>query len=81
MFDAAEREAAVENETAALSAAIGDPGTNSAGESMLAIFECFLVLHLKGEHSVCPSAGAVAGITQHVVADFFNTIGHVAEAG
>ena len=31
VFDAAEREAAVENETAALAAVIGDPGTNSAG--------------------------------------------------
>ena len=49
-------DAAVERETAALSAAIGDPVSNSSDESKLCIFESFLVVHYMGAHSVKPEA-------------------------
>ena len=76
-------DAAVERETAALSAAIGDPVSNSSEESKLCIFESFLVLHYMGAHSVKPEANGsrAVGITGHVMANFFNTIGRTAQHG
>ena len=76
-------DAAVERETAALSAAIGDPVSNSSEESKLCIFESFLVVHYMGAHSVKPEANGsrAVGITGHVMANFFNTIGRTAQHG
>ena len=81
VLDAAEHDAAVEREVTELSAAIGDAGTNSSDESKLAIIESFLLVHYKGEHSLLRDAKAAGGISGHVVANFFNTIGRVADAG
>ena len=84
-FHGPEHDAAVEREVAALSAAVGDPVSNSAEESKLGIVEGFLLLHYKGEHSVQPDESGKAthaqGITGHVVANFFNTIGRLAKNG
>ena len=76
-FGGPEHDAAVERETAALSAAVGDPVSNSAEESKLGVVEGFLLLHYKGEHSVQPNeSGNVTtaqGITGHVVANFLKS--------
>ena len=47
----------------------------------MAIVDSFLLVHYLGMHSVHPSAEASEGISGHVAADFFNTIGRVADAG
>ena len=79
--DPAERERAVERETAALGAAIGDSISNATEASKMAIVDSFLLVHYLGKHSVHPSAKAAEGISGHIVADFYNTIGRVADAG
>ena len=83
LCDVEAHDAAVERETAALAAAIGDPVSNSSDESKLSIIESFLVLHYMGAHSVKPEgrSSRAAGITGHVVANFFNTIGRTAQHG
>jgi hypothetical protein len=55
--------------------------TMAADESKMSIIESFLLVHYKGEHSVHPSVRAAEGISGHVVAHFFNTIGRVAAEG
>ena len=68
-FEVVAHDAAVERETAALSAAIGDPVSNSSDESKLCIFESVLVVHYMGAHSVKPEGNGsqAVGITGHVV--------------
>ena len=67
--DPAERERAVERETAALGAAIGVSISNATEESKMAIVDSFLLVHYLGKHSVHldPSAEAAEGISGHVL--------------
>ena len=52
--DMGAHDAAVETETAALAAAIGDPMTIATDTSKMALIEGFLLVHYKGELSVQP---------------------------
>ena len=78
-----DHDAAVERELAELGKAIGDSVSNSTEASKQCIIEGFLLLHYKGQYSLSPGSDSEAalGITEHVVANFFNRIGRVVEHG
>jgi len=71
-----DHDAAVERELTELGKAIGDSVSNSTEESKQSIIEGFLLLHYKGQYSLSPGSDseAASGITEHVVANFFNHI-------
>ena len=76
VFDASRKAQATREETEELEKAIGGVHYLEDQESNMSVIDGFLIVHYKGQHSIVQGTGKAAGLTEEVVADFFNTIGH-----
>ena len=80
IFDQARRERAVRLEISELELNIGAVHYVEDQDSKVSVIEGFLIVHYLGKLSVVPGAGKAEGVTQLVVADFFNALGRICTA-